>query len=236
MAPGPADNAAGTLAIDGNLNLAAMAGGTGKLVFELGSASDQINVGGTLTIGSGALGLDDFLFTVHSGLDAGIYPLISAGDISGTLDSSKLTGLIAGFGATLRPNGNQLELVLVSPFATWQALNGATGTMAGDHDADGVPDGIEYFLDGPNANPTRQTVLPGVVHTGGVLHITWTKGPGYTGSYGSDFFVETSETLIGPWTRETPGEQVVLSGNDVTYTFPSSPGDRRFARLVVTGP
>jgi hypothetical protein len=48
--------------------------------------------------------------------------------------------------------------------------------------------------------------------------------------------VETSKTLSGPWTRETPGEQVVFSGSDVTYTFPPSPGGRKFARLVVTGP
>ena len=69
-------------------------------------------------------------------------------------------------------------------------------TLNEDHDNDGVPNGIEYFLGG-NTNTTGFTALPGVSNTGGTLSVTWTKDAGYTGTYGTDFVVETSETLTG---------------------------------------
>jgi len=122
-----------------------------------------------------------------------------------------------------------------SGFAAWQAANNTTGGLADDHDKDGVPNGIEYFLGGPNGNSTGFTALPGVTHTGGTFSVTWTKSPDYPGTYGTDFRVETTETLAtGSWTTETLGGNVTITGNDVTYTFPA--GSKNFARLVVTGP
>ena len=96
IAPGATTGSAGTLAIGGGLNITAMTTGTGKLVFELGAltASDQITVGGTFTLGSGTLGIDDFTFTALSGLTAGTYKLITATTLSGTLDPAKLTGTL----------------------------------------------------------------------------------------------------------------------------------------------
>ncbi|MEI6606341.1 MAG: glycine-rich domain-containing protein, partial [Verrucomicrobiota bacterium] len=48
-------------------------------------------------------------------------------------------------------------------YAAWASTSGATGqTMDQDHDHDGVPNGIEYFLGG-NTNTTGFTTLPGVV-------------------------------------------------------------------------
>jgi len=120
-------------------------------------------------------------------------------------------------------------------YAAWQATNGATGTINEDHDNDGVPNGIEYFLGG-NTNTTGFTALPGVSNTGATLSVTWTKDVGYTGTYGTDFVVETSETLTGTWTAEASPGNVTITGNDVTYTFPSPLGSKKFARLKVTGP
>lgn len=233
IAPGSTIGSAGTLAIGGGLTVTNMTTGIGKLVFELGAptASDRLTVGGTFTFGSGTLGFDDFTFTALSGLTAGTYKLITSGGISGTLDSSKLTGTLGGFSATLSLNGNDLELTLVHPFTTWQSLNGTSGTIASDHDNDGVPDGIEYFLGG-TSNTTGQTVLPGITNTSGTLSITWTKSATYPGVYGTDFVIETSTTLTGMWTTETVGENVAITGNNVTYTFPSG-GNRRFVRLKV---
>jgi hypothetical protein len=80
--------------------------------------------------------------------------------------------------------------------------------------------------------------LPGVDNTAGVLSVTWTKAAGYTGAYSSDYVVETSTTLTGVWTPAALGAspgQVVITGNNVKYTFPTS-GDVNFARLKVTGP
>lgn len=234
IAPGFSDGTAGTLAIGGGLNVSAMATGTGKLVFDLRTptTSDQLTVSGTLTIGSDALGFDDFIFTGLSGLTAGTFKLITAGGISGTLDPAKLTGTVGSFNATLAINGNDLELTLTSPFTTWQSINGASGNLAGDHDNDGVPDGIEYFLGGPNGNTTGQTLLPGITDNSGTLSITWTMGAGYPGSYGTTFVVESTDTLSGVWNTEILGVNVTLVGSNVTYTFPAS-GTRRFVRLKI---
>jgi hypothetical protein len=72
-----------------------------------------------------------------------------------------------------------------------------------------------------------------IINNSGTLSITWTTGPGYTGAYGTDFIVETSTTLTGTWTIETLGVNVTLTGSNLTYTFPSASGDRRFVRLKV---
>ena len=233
VAPGSTTGSAGTLAIGGGLNISAMTSGTGKLVFELGAptAADRVTVGGTFTFGTGTLGIDDFTFTALSGLTAGTYKLITATSISGTLDATKLTGTLGGFNATLSLNGNDLELTLVHPFTTWQSLNGTSGSITADHDNDGVPDGIEFFVGG-TSNTTGQTVLPGITNTSGTLSITWTKAATYPGVYGTDFVVETSTTLTGVWTIEIAGGNVTVTGSDVTYSFPAS-GTRRFVRLKV---
>ncbi len=233
IAPGSTAGSAGTLAIGGGLNVTNMTTGTGKLVFELGAptASDKVTVGGTFTFGSGTLGFDDFTFTGLSGLTAGTYKLITATGISGTLDSTKLTGTLGGFNAALTITGTDLEIILTHPFTTWQSLNGTSGSITADHDNDGVPDGIEYFLGG-TSNTTGQTVLPGITNTSGTLSITWTKSATYLGVYGTDFVIETSTSLTGAWTTESLGGNVAITGNNVTYTFPAA-GTRRFVRLKV---
>lgn len=73
-----------------------------------------------------------------------------------------------------------------------------------------------------------------MIHTTGTLSVTWTKAASYTGTYGAGFVVETSSSLTGGWTTEVLGATVMITGNDVKYTFPT--GTRNFARLKVSGP
>ena len=107
--------------------------------------------------------------------------------------------------------------------------------------------GYNYYhrvdaMSGGDQNPTNTTgftALPGVTNTAGILSVTWTKAASYTGTYGTDFWVETSATLANPWTNQsadpTPGFTVTFpSANEVKYTFPA--GTANFARLKVTGP
>jgi autotransporter-associated beta strand protein len=122
-------------------------------------------------------------------------------------------------------------------FDSWKTANGATGGINDDHDNDGVDNGVEYFLGGPNGNTTGFTPLPGVTNTGGTLSVTWTKGSGYSGTYATHFVVETSETLSGTWIQETlPGGNITDDPGFVKITFPSPLGTKKFARLKVTGP
>jgi len=154
----------------------------------------------------------------------------AAGGITGT---PVLHAPVPGY--VLKVVGNSLVLEQAG-YGAWAALNGAGPNLNDDHDNDGVPNGVEYFLGGPNGNTTGFTLSPGVTNTAGTLSVTWVMGSGYAGVYGTNFTVETSDTLTGIWTTETAGVNVVVSGSNVTYTFPAPLGAKKFARLKVTGP
>jgi autotransporter-associated beta strand protein len=113
LAPGAS---VGTLSIGGALSISDMAGGAGKLFYELGSiaASDKIAVTGTLDIGEGLLGFSDFDFSSVATLQSGTYTLITSNGLSGTLDGANLSGTIGSSEATLQINGNHIELVLAA--------------------------------------------------------------------------------------------------------------------------
>ncbi len=128
-----------------------------------------------------------------------------------------------------------LDTAQTTGFSNWQSANATAQTLDLDHDNDGVPNGIEFFLGGTTST-TGPTTLPGVSKTSGVLSITWPKSATYPGIYGTDYRVETSDTLTGNWIPETLGGNVTISGGDVKYTYPTPLGTRKFARLRVTGP
>lgn len=113
----------GTLPIDGNLDVSAMAnGGSGKLSFTLDTlagTNDKITVTGTLTIGTGILGFNDFVFTNLGGVHPGTYTLITSNAISGSLDAANLSGTISAFTATIVINANDIKLVVGTPYQIW---------------------------------------------------------------------------------------------------------------------
>jgi hypothetical protein len=121
-------------------------------------------------------------------------------------------------------------------YASWKSKNQTSGTICEDHDTDGVVNGIEYFLVGPNGISTGPTTLPSVVKDGTLMRVTYTKAADYAGVYGTDFRVETSTTLQNPWTPEPLGTHVTISGNQIIYTFPPPYLDKFFVRLWVSGP
>ena len=134
----------------------------------------------------------------------------------------------------LSPTGF-LTATTAATYANWQTANGTAGSFSEDHDNDGVPNGIEYFLGG-NTNTTGFTALPGVTDNAGTLSVTWTKHASYIGTYGTGFVVETSSTLSGTWTTApaapTPGFTVTFpTATTVKYTFPA--GTKNFVRLKV---
>lgn len=138
------------------------------------------------------------------------------------LSQQNIDGGTAGFGPAGYPN--------------WQSQNNTGDTMDQDHDQDGVANGIEYFLVGPQGNSTGLTTLPAIQQQGGVMSITWTKASTYTGTYASHFVVETSTNLQTPWTPVPLGPNVTINGNQLTYTFPQPYLSRQFVHLRVSGP
>jgi autotransporter-associated beta strand protein len=135
----PGNSGVGTMAVTGILNISAMVGGSGKLNYEMAApaASDRIAVTGTAQIGSGQLGLNDFVFTDLGGMTASTYTLISTtGGITGTLDPANRIGTIGTIAGALQINGNNLEFTI-------------------DSDLDGIPDSYELA----NTTPPSPTAL-----------------------------------------------------------------------------
>lgn len=166
---------------------------------------------------------------------------LNFGNSSGLTTGQLASISAAGFSAfALDGSGFLTATAVSSGYSSWASLNGAGANFDDDHDDDGVSNGVEFFIGGPNGNTTGFTATPGVIDTAGTLSVTWTHAADYVGTYMSDFVVETSETLSGVWdvatTSGTPdfADTVYIDGDDVTYTFLS--GTKKFARLRVTGP
>jgi fibronectin-binding autotransporter adhesin len=234
---------AGTLALGASDVLPATAISIGNATLSVGAGfSDTLGAldaaaPATLELGDGSA----LAFADSNGTWAGSLALtgdfesgssLRFGTSAGGLSPAQLGQISAtGFtGFTLDSNGYLVGTV-AGGYSAWQSANGTTQAIDLDHDADGVPNGIEYFLGGG----TGFTALPGVT----AHSVTWLKGAGYTGAYGVDFVVETSTSLTGTWLPADPGTaagqaDITTNPGQVKYTFPA--GTRRFARLKVTGP
>jgi fibronectin-binding autotransporter adhesin len=137
LAPGLS---AGTLTMDlgsGTLNLIGAVSGasTGALEFELGPTSDLVQlVTGNLTIGSGVLEFNDFLFTLLGGFTQGDYVLFDGNSpINGTLGLNVTGNLSPAFLGTLQfANGNNdLILHVVPEPGSASVIAGGLGLLLG---------------------------------------------------------------------------------------------------------
>lgn len=105
------------------LNLADAAGENGWMEFHLGSADspgvsyDQVvatNASSSVDIGAGLMSFDDFNFVTIAGFGPGIYSLLSANSIIGSLAGAEsLSGELDGFEAILSINDNNLLLTVI---------------------------------------------------------------------------------------------------------------------------
>jgi hypothetical protein len=147
--------------------------------------------------------------------------------ISGAPDSFKFyaSGMQAGdqVGDKAQPYFNNFQLNLVDGFGNWASANAPGQTASQDHDGDGVPNGVEYFMgESGSSFTTNPQPVDGT--------ITWPRNPNATGLT----FKVLSSTDLVTW------NDVTLSANttdpaSVSYTLPNN-GAKRFARLEVTIP
>ncbi|PAW75197.1 MAG: hypothetical protein B9S38_02215 [Verrucomicrobiia bacterium Tous-C4TDCM] len=215
----------GVLALVGGSQSSAIVVNTGaSLGFTVGSTTTStstvnFDTGSTVTI-TGAPSPAVVSYTLMTALSfTGIPPVLAAP--------------IAGY--ELQVDGFTTLKLVRTGFGEWAFLNGAALNLDGDHDGDGVTNGVEYFIGGTTVT-TGFTPLPGVIDSMGSLSITWPKGVGYVGVYNTHFVVETSATLSGVWTAETlGGGNITDTAADVKYTFPGPLSGKKFARLKVTG-
>lgn len=180
--------------------------------------------GGTLVLKSTCLS-DVSAVTVATGgtlnLDYIGVDIVSSLTISGTAkpnglyDSTNTSGRITGTG--------KIQVGPFANFAAWASAiaPGQTGNL--DHDNDGMPNGIEYFM-GKSGNDF--TPNPGIAPDGTVI---WPKGAGFVGTYQ----IQTS-TDLSIWTDVTNDPaQVAINPTSVIWTRPETP-ENRFVRLVIS--
>ena len=230
----------GLLTIGGGLNISAPAnGGTGKLVFQLdalANTSEKVTVTGTLTIGIGALGFSDFVFTNLGGLEVTggtPYKLITSSGITAlnTLDPANLTGTLpGGLTGTLQLNGGDLELAVTSgggsAYDTWATAKGLTGLpgfekgKTADPDKDGQDNLSEFAFDGdPLSGANDGKVVGKVATVGADQFMTLTlpvRGTAPTPTFSNDGGDQLSALIDGIYYRIEGSSDLAAFANTIT--------------------
>jgi hypothetical protein len=234
-----------------------------KFFFFYSAGFAPMNVSGAVTLDnsfdvlSGLIGGSQGEAIIWANVAPGTYTLISGTSSTfsnitnfGTANAVTVdTGKTAYFQNGGGVSGGGLQLVVTGPsgFDSWKTTNTTSGGLDDDHDDDGVPNGVEYYLAG-NTITTGFNALPGVVDTAGFRSVTWPAASissGYGGVYGIHFTVETSDTLdAGSWVTAPLGSgagavsipfATATQVRNVKYTFPNT-DSKKFARLKITGP
>lgn len=121
-------------------------------------------------------------------------------------------------------NGELTVASATSGYAAWALANAPGQSVDQDHDYDGVKNGIEYFMGESGSSFTANPSL------NSAYAITWPMGASYTGSYGTDYVIQTSNDL-SIWTPVIVSDVTIVAGTSVTYTLTGS--GKRFVRLLV---
>lgn len=166
------------------------------------------------------------------------FPIATAtGGITG-FNAADFTVIPTGFSGTgnwaASVTGNILSIVYTLPegYDSWADDNAPGQTIDQDHDGDGVPNGIEYFM-GLSGNAFTANPAPDAAGT-----ISWPIGAEYDGIYGTDYVIETSDDLgnLDAWAPVLETDpNLTIGDSSIDYTLPT--GEVKvFARLKVTGP
>jgi hypothetical protein len=115
-------------------------------------------------------------------------------------------------------------------YASWATANAGGQTANLDYDNDGVPNGVEYFMNAASGF----TANPGLVGN----TVSWPNGGNIRSSrYGTKFVVQTSSDLV-TWEDVTDGDMDQNGTNtasSLSYTLdPANNPGKQFVRLKVT--
>lgn len=170
----------------------------------------------------------------------------SVADFPATLTPGARNSILVDFDATASGAGNfnatmtihsddpnrpayqvTLTVEVLGQYTSWadQWVEGQAANL--DYDNDGVPNGVEYFMGNTTPGFTPNPAI-GTNRT-----ISWPVGASYTGTYGTDYRLETSADLV-TW-DPVPQNEVGIDSDSIDYTLPLD-GPKKFVRLVVTGP
>jgi hypothetical protein len=164
--------------------------------------------------------------------------LIKDFDLKGTQTLSQFRAdLLSNSKIGVRSNQglfDNITVATVSPefstFASWSAAFAGGQTADLDYDNDGVPNGVEYFMNAASGF----TANPGLVGN----TVTWPNGGKIPSTgYGTQFVVQTSSDLV-TWEDVTDGDMDQNGTNtasSLSYTLdPANNPGKQFVRLKVT--
>lgn len=185
----------------------------GTYVCELsGTTADRINVVGDLNTTGGTVS-----FTTLAAPTAAEYVIATyTGTFSG---EPTVTGLPAGYALEVDPTAKQIKLVGTGGYAAWAALKGLTAANDGltqDPDLDGVPNLMEFYLDG-NPLASDPTVLPDVASDATYLTLTFKRRDDAEGDVTSQA-VQFGGDLAAWTTSAIPAATTPADANGVIVT------------------
>jgi autotransporter-associated beta strand protein len=230
--------AAGTLAGDGTVTGTVTAAGT----LAPGTSVGTLTLGDTVLTGTyqceidgatadllatGTLDLTGATLTVTELSPGTAFPYTIATYTTGGLIGT-FSSVTPGYSVNYSVDGVITLNESSGGFADWAAANAPDQTMDQDHDGDGTPNGIEFFMGESGSGFTTPPTLDANDT------VSFTKGGSYTGVYGTDYVVQTSSDL-GVWTNVLEADPNLSDGSPLEYTLAPG-GGKSFVRLKVMGP
>jgi autotransporter-associated beta strand protein len=201
--------------------------GTAQGTIHMGIKSISLTTDGTnpsLTVTGATLTLGNNPFTVvvpGPALTNGVYPLVSADSITGTVNPAASytggNGLAGGATGVVSISGNTVILTVTGgdPFASWA---GAGVAFDADANNDGVDNGLAWVLGAANPSANALPLLPAMDNTTDpdFFIFTYRRDDDANTDPNTTIKAEYGSTLSG-WTPAVAGPDIIITPTDDFY-------------------